>query len=184
MRAGRIRAHASSVDPEAPFSVRLEAARDGNAWALAALYRTLQPKLLRYLTARDPGRADAVATQVWRELASELGSFEGTEGEFGAFGFALARRELLSARSLGTEALVDDDEALARFDAPTRDALRRFAPLPDDEADVVLLRAVGGLTVDEVAWIVGKPRALVRTLEQRGLQRLVHSLSRSEELVA
>src|SRR5918992_573068 len=114
MRASPAAGHAASVDPEAPFSVRLEGARDGNAWALAALYRTLQPKLLRYLAVRDPNGADEVAAQVWRDVSVGLKTFAGGEAEFTAWTFALARSQLVQRRAFG-DCSVGDDRAFRRF---------------------------------------------------------------------
>lgn len=183
MRASPGRDHPSFVDPEAPFSECLEAARDGKAWALAALYRTLHPKLLRYLSVRDPQLADEVAAHVWRDVSAGLRSFDGGEAEFTAWTFALARRQVVKSRAL-FGAVDDDGDALRRFDVRMQGALRRLGGLPEDEADVFLLRVVAGLSADEVAWIVGKPRSVVRALQQRALERLVRSRARPQELVA
>lgn len=52
-------------------------------------------------------------------------------------------------------------------------AAQRIAKLlPADQADVILLRVVAGLSVDEVAAIVGKRPGTVRVLQSRGLKRL------------
>jgi RNA polymerase sigma-70 factor, ECF subfamily len=183
MRVSPCRVQASSVEREAPFSERLGAARDGKAWALEALYRSLQPKLLRYVAAREPRVADAVTAQVWRDVSLGLKSFDGTESEFAAWTFALARRRLVKARELvGDDGQTDD--ALERFDDRTRAALRRLAELPEDEADVFLLRVVAALTAEEVAWIVGKPHSIVQVLQQRAIERLAQPSVRAKELVA
>jgi RNA polymerase sigma factor (sigma-70 family) len=164
--------------------VRLAAARDGKAWALAALYRSLQPKLLRYVAARQPQLADSVTEQVWSDVSRGLRTFEGTEAEFAAWTFALARRRLLKAREAAPDDRADESASLARFDQRTQAALRRLAGLPDDEADVFLLRAIAGLSTEEVAWIVAKPRAVVHALQQRAIERLVQRRAHSTELVA
>ena len=46
------------------------------------------------------------------------------------------------------------------------------ADLPPDQAEVVLLRVVAGLGVDEVAEIMGKRPGTVRVLQHRALRRL------------
>ena len=182
MRGDPLRTHPSSIDAEAPFSERLEAARDGKAWALAALYRTLHAKLLRYLAGREPNAADGVARRVWQDVSAGLPYFEGGESEFAAWVFSLAREQLAQAQAVG----LDDVEAhaLRRFDRRTQAALRTLASLPEDEADVFLLRAVAGLTTEEIARIVGKPRPVVQTLQQRAVERLVRSRADTRELVA
>lgn len=162
--------------------MRLGAARDGKSWALAALYRALHPKLLRYVAALDPRLADNVTEQVWRDVSHGLKTFEGTEPEFTAWTFALARRQLVRARELAPGG--EDDAALERFDQRTKTALHRLAGLPEDEADIFLLRVVAGLSAEEVAWIVGRPRAVVHALQQRAVERLLQRRARMTELVA
>jgi RNA polymerase sigma-70 factor, ECF subfamily len=184
MRPDPHRDHASSIEPEAPFSVRLDAARDGKVWALTALYRSLHSKLLRYVAAREPRFAEAVTEEVWRDVSRGLQTFDGTEAEFTAWTFALARRQLVKARELAPDEADDDDASLARFDQRTQSALRCLAGLPDDEADVFLLRAIAGLTTEEVAWIVGKPRGAVHALQQRAIEHLVRRRAHVTELVA
>jgi DNA-directed RNA polymerase specialized sigma24 family protein len=51
-------------------------------------------------------------------------------------------------------------------------SLARLAALPEEQAEVVLLRVLGRLTPLDVADIIGTPPATVRGLEQDGLQRL------------
>jgi RNA polymerase sigma-70 factor (ECF subfamily) len=184
MRPGPHRDHASSIEPEAPFSVRLDAARDGKEWALTALYCSLQSKLLRYVAAREPRFAEAVTEHVWRDVSRGLRTFDGTEAEFTAWTFALARRRLVKTRELAPGEDAEADAALARFDQRTQAALRRLAGLPEDEADVFLLRAIAGLTTEEVAWVVGKPRGVVLGLQQRAIERLVQRRAPVTELVA
>ena len=47
-----------------------------------------------------------------------------------------------------------------------------LAVLSPDQAEVVLLRVVGGLRVSQVAELLGKRPGTVRVLQHRGLRRL------------
>jgi len=47
-----------------------------------------------------------------------------------------------------------------------------FAALSPDQAEVVLLRVLGGLRVAQVAEMLGKRPGTVRVLQHRGLRRL------------
>ena len=49
--------------------------------------------------------------------------------------------------------------------------------LPADQADVVLLRVLGGLEVAEVARILGKKPGTIRVLQHRGLRTLAQRLT-------
>jgi RNA polymerase sigma-70 factor (ECF subfamily) len=55
-------------------------------------------------------------------------------------------------------------------------AARVVAVLPHDQADVVLLRVLGGLEVDDVARVLHKQPGAVRALQQRALRRLARQV--------
>ena len=52
------------------------------------------------------------------------------------------------------------------------DALRRITQLPPEQAEVVLLRVVAGLSADDVAEILGKSAGNVRVIQHRALAQL------------
>ena len=59
------------------------------------------------------------------------------------------------------------------------EAVRKIvALLPPDQAEIVLLRVVGGLPVEEVAAITGRRPGTVRVLQHRALRRLAERLER------
>jgi RNA polymerase sigma-70 factor (ECF subfamily) len=68
-----------------------------------------------------------------------------------------------------------EDETIAHLRG--EDAARRIAELlPAEQAEIVLLRIVGGFSVDEVARVVGRPPGTVRVLQHRALRRLAAQL--------
>ena len=170
------------------FARVLAAARAGEEWAVSHLYRSLQPGLLRYVAGREPREAEDVASQVWLEVARSLSRFEGLEQEFRAFVYTIARRRVSNARRTRARRPADlvPNETLAEVVAARNDpaseaaanldsdvAVRRIVGyLSPQQADVVLLRIVAGLPVDEVAAIVGKRPAAVRVIQHRALRRL------------
>jgi RNA polymerase sigma-70 factor, ECF subfamily len=168
------------------FADTLRAAQAGEQQAIACLWRELQPRLLRYLNARERQAADDVASEAWLRAARDLGKFQGNEIQFRAWMFTLARHALIDWRRRAhsrpqistdldgvAELAVDDDTALDALDAlDTERVLRLLGRLPDDQADVILLRVVAGLDTERVAAIVGKRPATVRVIQHRGLRRL------------
>ena len=46
------------------------------------------------------------------------------------------------------------------------------ATLAHDQAEVILLRVLGGLDVDQVAALLGKRPGTIRVMQHRGLRRL------------
>ena len=155
------------------FDEVLVAACQGAPWAVGWLYRRFQPSLLRMLAVIAPHHAEDIAADVWLELAGNLTRFSGDERAFRAWLATTARYQVIEAtrrdgRRIG-RAL--DDTATERL-ASTSFAARVVAVLPPDQADVVLLRVVEGLDVEEVARALGRPPAAVRSLQHRALRRL------------
>ena len=194
--------NSSPIDPRYPvpdpmslerwFDDVLAAASAGAEWALAELYRDLHPRILRYLRALEPSEAEDLASDVWLDVARGLARFEGDERAFRAWAFTIARRRLIDLRRRRARRatfpaepgrLVEhgghgdvEEEAMAALTAEA--ALARIAALPPDQAEVVLLRVLGGLRVGEVAEIMGKRPGTVRVLQHRALRRLARQVSR------
>ena len=80
------------------FAPLLAAARDGDEVSFAALWRELQPPLLRYLTVAAGGVAEDLASETWLRVAGSLGSFDGDEHGFRGWVFTIARHRLLDWR--------------------------------------------------------------------------------------
>ena len=174
------------------FESVLSGAQAGAGWALTVLYRDLQPRVLRYLSAREPTEAEDLASEVWLDVAEGIGRFRGDEGGFRAWVFTIARRRLLDLRRrstvrrakpvplelLGGDRGVGDveEEALASLEADA--ALALIACLPPDQADVILLRVLGDLSVADVARIVDKGPGAVRALQYRALRSLARIVTR------
>lgn len=175
---------------ETAFGGILTAARLGEEWAVAALWRDVHPRLLRYLrVAAGAEAAEDLASEIWLDVAGGLRRFDGDRTSFLRFVFTICRRRVIDAgRRAGrrrTElmppdalaaagpAAVDDVDAGLALDA----ALARLAALPRDQAEVILLRVVVGLDADTVGDVLGKRPGTVRVLQHRGLERLAKAVA-------
>jgi RNA polymerase sigma-70 factor (ECF subfamily) len=174
------------------FDDVLGAAQAGAEWAFAVLYRDLNPRLVRYFAAKAPSVAEDLASETWLAAAGQLRSFRGGEGAFRAWLFTIGRRRLIQhwrhagrhpAQPVAPETLIDqagtDDTELSVLDAAGAwSAARAIAQvLSRDQADVVLLRVLAGLDVDQVAQILGKRPGTVRVLQHKALRRLAGKFS-------
>lgn len=174
------------------FKAVLAAAADGDELAFGALWRDLQPALLRYLHALAPGSGEDLASETWLRVVKGLGQFSGDERAFRAWVFTVARHRAVdrwrrSARRQDELVPLDalahlpapDDPASSAVDAiSSQAAVAMIATLPPDQAEVLLLRVVAGLDVAEVAAITGKRPGNVRVLAHRALHRLAERLDR------
>lgn len=173
------------------FAELLETARAGDDASFAALWRDLNPALVRYLRVMAPHEADDLASETWATVATGIDRFIGDETAFRSWVFVTARRRAVDhfrreRRRPATP--VDPDtlrDALVAARTPSDDALDAFgteqalaivATLPPDQAEVVALRALGGLDVQQVAQVIGKRPGTVRVLAHRGLKNLAKTL--------
>jgi RNA polymerase sigma factor (sigma-70 family) len=176
----------------AQFDTVIAGATTGAPWALEALYVDLQPRVLRYLSAIDRNAAEDLASETWLGVARALPKFSGDEDDFRALVFTVARRRLLDhrRREIQRRTAVADPRTMEQL-GPVSDveqeaierlgrgwALDQIAALPSDQAEVVLLRVIGDLSVEEVAAIVGKRPGAIRALQLRALRRLARQLAK------
>jgi RNA polymerase sigma-70 factor (ECF subfamily) len=178
----------------ADFETILAAARTGAEWALTVLYEDLHPSVLRYLRAQEQAEADDLASETWIDAATGLHRFEGDERDFRKWVFTIARRRLVdhrrrSSRRRTQPVPVDDlvelpdaeDVATVAVDTLTaQEAIVRLVEvLPADQAEVVLLRVVGGLTAEETGHVMGKKPGTIRVLQHRALDRLSRAFTQA-----
>ncbi|MET8908012.1 RNA polymerase sigma factor [Micromonospora sp. NPDC004551] len=174
------------------LSEAVTAAQDGDEEAFRFLYRSLQPGLLRYLTALVGADAEDVASETWLQISRDLPHFTG--GEFRAWTVTIARNRAMDhlRRQRRRPALPVPVQALSELagDADTAEragetigtesALALIASLPPREAEAVLLRAVIGLDAETAGRVLGRRAGAVRTAAHRGLRRLAAMLERAD----
>lgn len=176
------------------FEEVLDAARAGSEAALAEIYLTFYPGILGYLRAQEPAEGEDLASEVFIEAAAGLDRFTGGEGAFKGWIFTIARRRLIDHRRkikrrktdpVPMEDLSDivadrDPEGEALTEVSTAESLARIRALPEDQAEVVLLRVIGGFKVAEVARLLGKRPGTIRVLQHRALKRLAEQFEHGE----
>ena len=167
---------------EARFESLLPAAQAGAEWALSALYRDLHPPLLRYLLAQERAEGEDLASEVWLDVAHGLARFEGDESGFRCWVFTIAQRRLVDLRRRRArrrtdpaplERLDERPDTSEGFSAIENGGVVAYlAALPPEQAEIVLLRVLGGLDSNEVAAVTGRKPGTVRVLQKRALDRL------------
>jgi RNA polymerase sigma-70 factor (ECF subfamily) len=166
-------------------------AREGDRDSLGMLWRAYQHLLLRYFRGKGMADPEDLASTVWLEVAASLHRFEGDEPDFRCWLFTIAaRRRIDDLRSVrrredrderSRSALQSTVIESAADQADRSDSLERalalIRTLPADQADAVLLRVVGDLSVTEVAEIMHKREGNVRVLVHRGLAKLAERVA-------
>ena len=174
------------------FADLLAAARAGENSAVTELYRDLHPVLARYLRAHEPRAADDLEAEVWLAFAERVHAFEGDELALRAWMLSIARRRLADYRRTAARRRTDPvtSETLDRPDSdedPATIVLEGLAgdeaaafivrSLPRDQAEVVLLRVIGGLDAAQVGELMGKKPGTIRVLSHRAMRTLERKLS-------
>jgi RNA polymerase sigma factor (sigma-70 family) len=168
-----------------PFDRVLDAARANAPWAYRRLYESLAGPVSGYLRGQGARDVEDLTSEVFLGVFRRLGTFEGDEAAFRSWVFTIAHRRLTDERRSRARrpepASLDErpgevvggdveQEVLDRLGA--EGVHRLLDRLSDDQRDVLLLRVVGDLTVDQVAEATGKRPGAVKALQRRGLNAL------------
>jgi RNA polymerase sigma factor (sigma-70 family) len=183
VQAGGGRSHAV-LSIEDQFTTTLAAARANAGWAFEWLFHTFAPRVHGYLRSHGVTEPDEVTNDVFLAVFRSLDRFAGDEQAFRAWTFTIARNRLVDEyrrRARRIRTIPGDDaaglaeraggdveaEALTNIGSEWAvDLIRRLAP---DQRDVLLLRIVADLTIDQIAEVVGKRPGAVKALQRRGL---------------
>lgn len=182
-----------SLDDE--FGPVLDAARAGADWAWARLYRDLAPVVLGYLRARGAPDPEDVLGETFLQVVRDLARFEGDEAGWRSWVFTVAHRRLIDDRRRRGRRPVrpTQDEALAAELPPveggepealanlgTEQVLRLLDVLTDEQRSALALRFVAGLSLPEVAEVLGRTSNAIKALQRRGLRALRRHLQVDE----
>jgi RNA polymerase sigma-70 factor (ECF subfamily) len=186
VRAGRARLAIGEGFPEV-----LHAARAGAPWACERLYVELAPVVGGYLRLQGAAEPDDLTSEAFLGVFGRLASFEGSEQQFRSWVFTIAHRRLIDERRRAVRRptiMTADTDLLDRAGGDveqdafavlgTARVYELCAGLSDDQREVLILRVVGDLTVEQVAAIIDKSVGAVKALQRRALQALRRKLER------
>lgn len=169
------------------------AAARGDSDALGSVYRALAPAVLGYLRAHAVPDAEAVTNDVFVNLLPQLHRVTGGVEGVRRLAFTIARARMIDgirarARAglpVAYESALDNRVAAsAEEDAHAAMAIARvqkiLAMLPQDQCEVLTLRVVADLSIEQVAAVIGRSPGAVKQLQRRGLIALRRALSEKQ----
>lgn len=180
LRVREVRAPRPSAISETAFA----AARRGEGWALQQLYEGSARAVAAYLRAQGAREVEDLLNDVFLVAFNGLARFEGDATAFRSWLFAIAHNKAvddLRRRARRPDLTPYGPEHAGETSSAEHDALDNLnqdhmygllAQLTDDQREVLLLRVVADLTVEQVAHRVGKPVGAVKALQRRGLRAL------------
>ena len=169
----------------------------GSQAAFGELYRLLAPAVLGYLRAQGTDEPEDLCSEVFIGVFRNLKTFSGGGVQFRSWVFSVAHHRIVDDRRRRARRPADvalDDSTIARplpaeadagADAATAAAARMgtarvveiCSMLAPDQRDVLLLRLVCDLTVDQVAELLEKSPGAVKALQRRALGSVARNFS-------
>ena len=180
---------------EQPFDDDVAAGvRRGDPDALSEVYRVLSGPLTAYLRSqvRDAQLAEDLATETFLKLVRGCRRLEGGPFQIRSWLYRVAQRNVidhLRARSRRPDEELTDlppeeltaegDPAVTVEGLDTLDRIRQaLQQLSPDQAEVLRLRLIAGLSAPEAAIVIGKTEGAVRALQHRGVATLARHIRR------
>lgn len=162
------------------------AAQAGAEWAWEQIYRALAPQVRGFLAARGSHDPDGLLGDVFLDAARGIDGFEGDESGFRAWVFTIARRRLIDERRRrGRSRLIPLGEAeeqpaptdvqeAAIASAEVGETIAMLDRLTRGQREVIVLRFVSELSLEETAEVMGKTVGAIKVLQHRAVKRLKH----------
>ena len=160
----------------------------GRSGAFERLVRPLLSPLRRYLRAQVGDTADDLVDEVLLAAYEHLDRFHGTEAHFRSWIFTIAHHQVVDQHRrrraeqpldrTGSRRAADDTEAEALSHVAEGELRRRLADLAPAQRQVLLLRLVADLSIEQTAAVLGRSSGAVKALQHRAIeaarQKIVH----------
>jgi RNA polymerase sigma-70 factor (ECF subfamily) len=178
------------------FDAVLAAAQAGAPWALERMFMALAPAVAGYLRVQGSAEPEDLTSEVFIGVLRGLDDFRGDEPGFRSWVFTIAHRRLLDERrrrvrrpppegladtggAPAHEAPAPEDVEAAVDESLGRERVRGLCErLVSDQRDVLLLRLVADLSIEQIATMLGKSTGAVKALQRRGLTAVGRLLER------
>jgi RNA polymerase sigma-70 factor, ECF subfamily len=158
-------------------------ARAGDREAFSALYRLLAGKVAAYARRQGVSDVDDVVNDVFLGAYQSLGRFTGGGSAFRAWLFTIAHHKVADwLRAAAGRAQPDggrhdqvvagDAEADAMAALGNDEVAGLLARLTEDQREVLLLRVVADLSLEQTAEALGKTAGAVKALQHRAVGAL------------
>ncbi|MCP4958110.1 MAG: sigma-70 family RNA polymerase sigma factor [Actinomycetia bacterium] len=173
------------------FGQQLARARRGDGAAMRALYDSVAAQVTGYARGNGVEDPDALANETLFRALSRIDRFEGGEQHFRSWVFTIAHNLIIDDRRRMDRRpqQTDDDGPLEFATAPddpahtaisncaTEELIGEIARLTDSQRDVVLLRVVADLSLEDVARITGRTVGATKAQQHRALATLRRRLA-------
>ncbi len=150
-------------------------------------YRDLAPAVLGYLRSQRACDPEDLLGEVFLQVTRDLARFRGDRDDLRRWVFTIARHRLVDdrrRRARRPQALdreLPDVPAVPPAEALDPDLVAALALLTDDQREVIALRFIADLPLDDVAKVTKRKVGAVKALQHRGLATLARILTASAD---
>lgn len=166
------------------FPEVLGAAQEGAEWAWSRLYHSLAAQLAGYARAKQAPDPEEVVGEVFHDIARNITGFSGNEAGFRSWVFGIAHNRLIDQwrkqqrrrqgrPTIGETASAEQTALAELWDSP---AFRALAQLTEGQREVMVLRTIGDMSLEQVAEILETNVNSVKALQHRAVTRLKKTL--------
>jgi RNA polymerase sigma-70 factor (ECF subfamily) len=149
------------------------------------LYRALAPAVFGYMRAQRAPDPEDLTGEVFVQVVRDLHRFRGDDARLRSWVFTIAHHRVVDARRRAARRSVavslDDADGAASYDAHPVDEFmdpELVRALDHLQRDVVVLRFVADLSLEQVARLVRRSTGAVKALQHRALARLAVEIQR------
>lgn len=176
-------------DDYRPYESLIERAKAGQGSAVTALYENHVAMVHGYFRACGVRDADDLTSEVFVGMLRNIGHFHGDRNDFRRWLMTIAHRRMLDSwrrQRSSPVSYVDPLSLVSASGATTvemhilsidRDLIGAFRSLTDSQREVLALRFIADLSIDDVAAIIDRPVTAVKSLQHRGLESVKRRLS-------
>ena len=179
-------------------SAALKAAQSGDEMAFATLWRENNSRLTKFVQSRTYKSDldfEEIVSETWLNVARDVRKFKGDYSGFTAWVYSIARNRIVDASRKRDRTIRPQEELEEAFWIPSgqniekdfeadegvKKIIEEINKLPSAQAEVLMLRVIGDLSVEDVAKIVKKNANSVRVLAHRGLTSLKEAMGGAHE---
>ncbi len=151
------------------------------SWTADEAFRLLASPVQAYLRGQGAPDPDDLLGEVFLQVARSIGGFSGGERDLRRWVVTIARNRLVDDRRRRARRPQADDHEVPDVAAPgpaegDAELHAALATLTDEQREVIGLRFVADLSLDEVAEITGRPPGAVKSMQHRALAALGRAL--------
>lgn len=149
------------------------------------VYRAYARGVLSYLRGQGVSDPEDVLGDVFLNVAKSLPRFEGDEDHLRRWVFTLAHHRIIDDRRRRARRPKIVDSAVPDRPAPPTpepadpELMAALAQLTEEQREVILLRFIADMPIEEVARLTSRSTGAVRALQHRAMAQLARTLTAS-----